>query len=82
VIEILESQSFQELRNAIQRSFGWDNGYPYSFFMSGRAWDGMTQIAFGAEGDREPPAGWPGGCGFARRTGRGGQPAWRRRVRS
>ncbi len=54
VIEILAGQTLEDLHLAIQEAFGWDNDHLYAFFMSGRAWDGSTEIE-GPLGEAEPP---------------------------
>jgi hypothetical protein len=56
VIEILDIQDFKSLHLAIQRAFGWDNDHLYSFFISGRSWDQLTEIAVDFDGEREPPS--------------------------
>ncbi len=54
VIEILAHQTLEDLHLGIQRAFGWDNDHLYAFFMSGRAWDRLTEIE-GPFGEAEPP---------------------------
>ncbi|HEX5501195.1 MAG TPA: plasmid pRiA4b ORF-3 family protein [Thermomicrobiales bacterium] len=53
-IEILDNQTLDDLHLAIQRAFDWDNDHLYAFFMSGRAWDRLTEIE-SPFGDAEPP---------------------------
>jgi hypothetical protein len=45
VIEIRADQALEDLHYAIQRAFGWDDDHIYSFFLSGRAWDRVTEVA-------------------------------------
>ena len=54
VIEILDNQTLEDLHLAIQRAFRWDNDHLYAFFLSGRAWDRVTEVA-APFGDAEPP---------------------------
>lgn len=42
-IEMLETQTLAQLHLAIQHAFDFDNDHLYSFFMSGKAWDGSTE---------------------------------------
>lgn len=42
-IEMRGDQTLEELHFAIQDAYGWDADHMYSFFMSGRAWDGSTE---------------------------------------
>lgn len=44
-IELLDNETLHDLHNAIQTAFGWDNDHLYSFYMSGRRWDRLTEIA-------------------------------------
>ena len=53
IIEILDHQTLVDLHYAIQDAFNWDNDHMYSFFLSGRAWDGLTEIAGPFDLDRE-----------------------------
>jgi hypothetical protein len=57
VIEMLEDQTLDDLHYAIQHAFGWDDDHLYAFFLSGRAWDTLTEVASprGAEEDAEGP---------------------------
>jgi hypothetical protein len=38
-IEVRGDQTLDDLHEAIQSAFGWDNDHLYAFFLSGRAWD-------------------------------------------
>jgi hypothetical protein len=38
-IEILGSQTLDDLHKAIQEAYGFDDDHLYSYFMSGKAWD-------------------------------------------
>lgn len=42
-IELRADQTVEELHSAIQRTYEWDCGHLYSFFMSGKAWDESTE---------------------------------------
>lgn len=42
-IEMLDSQTLAELHLAIQDAFDFDRDHLYSFFMSGKAWDGSSE---------------------------------------
>lgn len=44
VIEILDTHTLDDLHYAIQQAFGWDDDHMYAFFLSGRAWDALTEI--------------------------------------
>ena len=56
MIEILDNQDLVDLHYAIQRAFGWDDDHLYAFFLSGRAWDSLTEIHCPFPGaDAEPP---------------------------
>lgn len=39
LIEVLGSQTLDDLHWAIQEAYGFDGDHLYSFFMSGKAWD-------------------------------------------
>ncbi len=41
-IELRGDQTLDDLHNAIQEAFGWDNDHLYAFFLSGEAWDDAT----------------------------------------
>jgi len=41
-IELRGDQTLDDLHNAIQEAFGWDNDHLYAFFLSGEAWDEAT----------------------------------------
>ena len=43
-IEIADDQTLEDLHLIIQEAFEWDDDHLYSFFMSGKAWDGRTEI--------------------------------------
>jgi hypothetical protein len=55
VIEILDNQTLEDLHDAIQEAFGWDDDHLYSFYMSNRAWDNLTAIARPTEFEYDPP---------------------------
>ncbi len=38
-IEMRGDQTLDDLHEAIQQAFGWDNDHLYAFFLSGKAWD-------------------------------------------
>jgi len=42
-IELRGDQTLDDLHNAIQRAFSWDNDHLYAFFLSGKAWDARTE---------------------------------------
>lgn len=42
-IELLASQTLEDLHFAIQGAYSWDADHLYSFFMSGKAWDEKTE---------------------------------------
>ena len=42
-IEMRADQTLEELHGAIQTAYDWDADHLYSFFMSGKAWDGSTE---------------------------------------
>lgn len=42
-IELRGDQTLDELHEAIQEAFNWDNDHLYSFFLSGEAWDTETE---------------------------------------
>jgi len=42
-IEMRADQTLEELHLAIQNAYDWDADHLYSFFMSGKAWDGSTE---------------------------------------
>ena len=52
-MEMTGDQTLDELHEAIQRAFHWDNDHLYAFFLSGKAWDRQTEYEspFG-EGER------------------------------
>lgn len=45
VIDILDNQTLDDLHHAIRDAFGWDDDHLYAFFLSGRAWDDLTEVA-------------------------------------
>ncbi len=46
----------ENLHDAIQEAFGWDDDHLYAFFLSGRAWDSLTEVHCPFPGgDAEPP---------------------------
>ena len=57
--ELLDTHTLEDLHDAIQDAFGWDDDHLYSFFLSNRAWDSLTEVSrpfndvFGDE--PEPP---------------------------
>lgn len=42
-IEIQAEQTLEDLHNAIQNAFEWDNDHLYSFFMNNKAWDSTSE---------------------------------------
>jgi hypothetical protein len=44
-IELRENQTLEQLHLAIQDAFKFDDDHLYSFFMSGKAWDGSSEYA-------------------------------------
>ena len=42
-IEMRADQTLEDLHFAIQEAYGWGADHLYSFFMSGRAWDGESE---------------------------------------
>lgn len=42
-IELRGDQTLEDLHDAIQDAFDWDDDHLYAFFLSGRAWDGATE---------------------------------------
>jgi hypothetical protein len=44
-VELRGDQTLEDLHDAIQDAFGWDDRHLYAFFMSGAAWDQLTEIA-------------------------------------
>jgi len=55
IIEMLDNQDLDSLHLAIQEAFEWGNDHLYAFFLSGRAWDGLTEIPSPDVEDTEPP---------------------------
>lgn len=55
VIEMLDNQTLEDLHLAIQDAFNWDNDHLYAFFLSGQAWDRLTEISGPFGDDAEPP---------------------------
>jgi hypothetical protein len=43
-IELTGDRTLHDLHLAIQDAFGWDNDHLYSFFISGKRWDRLTEI--------------------------------------
>jgi hypothetical protein len=54
-IEILGSQTLDDLHMAIQEAFNFDADHLYSFFMSGKAWDISDFEYYHLEADGGPP---------------------------
>jgi hypothetical protein len=52
-IEMRGDQTLQDLHNAIQDAFEWDDDHLYAFFLSGRAWDSSTEYASPFNDDAE-----------------------------
>lgn len=44
-VEMRGDQTLDDLHEAIQEAFNWDNDHLYSFFLSGKAWDSKTEYA-------------------------------------
>ncbi|HWE64742.1 MAG TPA: plasmid pRiA4b ORF-3 family protein [Chloroflexota bacterium] len=55
IIEMLDNQTLEDLHLAIQRAFHWDNDHLYAFFLSGRAWDPVTEVQMPFNEEAEPP---------------------------
>jgi hypothetical protein len=56
-IEIREDQTLEDLHDAIRTAFGWADDHLYSFFLTGRAWDKLTEVQRPTSfGDFEPPS--------------------------
>jgi hypothetical protein len=55
IVEILDNQSLEDLHYAIQDAFGWDDDHLYAFFLSGRAWDRLTEVPRPFEEQMESP---------------------------
>jgi hypothetical protein len=55
MIEILDSQTLEDLHLAIQAAFEWDNDHLYSFYLSGQFSDPLTEV----EGVFNQDAEWP-----------------------
>lgn len=55
VIEILDNQTLEDLHLAIQGAFNWDNDHLYAFYLSGQAWDHLTEISGPFGDDAESP---------------------------
>jgi pRiA4b ORF-3-like protein len=55
VIEILDNQSLEDLHDAIQDAFRWDDDHLYAFFLSGERWDSLTEVQRPTEFVEEPP---------------------------
>jgi len=54
IIEIKGDQTLSDFHMAIQNAFNWDNDHMYSFFLSNKKWDRMTEYSgnpIEAEGD-------------------------------
>ena len=51
-IEMRGDQTLDDLHDAIQRAFDWDNDHLYAFYLSGKAWDQGSeyQSPYGEEG--------------------------------
>jgi hypothetical protein len=55
VIEILDNQNLVDLHHAIQEAFAWDNDHLWAYFLSGKRWDSLTEIASPAVDEGESP---------------------------
>jgi hypothetical protein len=44
-IEMRGDQTLEDLHEAIQEAFGWDDDHLYAFFLSGRAWDDASEYS-------------------------------------
>ncbi|HEY3080546.1 MAG TPA: plasmid pRiA4b ORF-3 family protein, partial [Chloroflexota bacterium] len=55
-IEILGSQTLEDLHDAIQKAFGWDDDHLYAFYLSGRPHDPLTAINRPYDGAEPPTA--------------------------
>ena len=54
-IEILDSQTLDDLHSAIQAAYNWANDHLYAFYMSGKPYDSLTEIMCDWNEDAEPP---------------------------
>ena len=54
-IEILDSQTLDDLHLAIQKAYNWANDHLYAFYMSGKPYDSLTEIMCDWNEDAEPP---------------------------
>jgi hypothetical protein len=54
-VEILGSQTLDDLHMSIQKAFNFDADHLYSFFMSGKAWDDSDFEYYHLEADGGPP---------------------------
>jgi hypothetical protein len=52
VLEIAANQTLIDLGNAIPLAFGFDDAHLWSFFLSGKAWDRVTEYALHSEADQ------------------------------
>jgi hypothetical protein len=50
MIDLGERHTLADLHLAIQDAFDWDADHPYSFFMSGKAWDRTSEYAAVSDG--------------------------------
>lgn len=55
IIEIRGDETMESLHLEIQDAFGWDNDHMYSFYLSGRAWDNVTEVAIPSPYEYNPP---------------------------
>jgi hypothetical protein len=55
IIEIRGDQTLEALHLEIQDAFDWDNDHLYSFFLSGRRWDSLTEVAGNPFAECEDP---------------------------
>lgn len=58
VVEILDNQTFEDLHDAIQDAFGWNDDHLYAFYLSGRFGDQLTSVdrPTGDDWDEPPTA--------------------------
>jgi hypothetical protein len=54
VIEVCSDQTFEDLHRALQEAFRWDDDHLYSFYLSGRPHDRVTEVAR-PYAENEPP---------------------------
>jgi len=53
-IEMQESQTLQDLHNAIMKELQWDDDHLYSFFLNNKAWDNNKEQEYTRPDQEEP----------------------------